>query len=164
MVFIADRDVLETNKKLGKSDSEYKNWGNNVYSFLIPVPASRKDTPNICIEHLYSDDIIKTEVADEVGVSRRLFMGNEFDERGISCKLGMMCERKNLCGENSISIIEGSSGERVTKWNDSKTNVALSKMEFANRILEKKTPFEKIDFGNFIEIFRMLRKIYDEKE
>lgn len=164
MVFIADRDVDDTNKKLTEKGKTYKTWGNNVYSFIIPIPANRTETPNICIEHLYSDEIIKTEVTDKAtGIKRRLFMGNEFDIRGISYKLGIMCERKNLCGENKISIIEGSSGERVTKLDNGKINIALSKMAFATMILQKEAPFKDVDFSNFVEIFKILKEIYDKK-
>lgn len=162
VVFIADRDVADTNKKLGGKENEYKEWENDVYSFIIPVPESRKDTPNICIEHLYSDDIIKTEVKDKTSeVVRRLYIGNEFDNRGISYDAKKMCERKDLCGADSIAIIEGSTGERVTKLSDGSTNIALTKMAFANMILKKEAPLENVDFSNFLEIFKILRKIYD---
>ena len=74
MVFIADRDHNETNKKLGGKDgSEFKKWGNNVYSFILPIPDFRTTTPEICIEHLYSDEMIKTEIENS-NVKRRLYM------------------------------------------------------------------------------------------
>ena len=60
-IFITDRDDNLINKKMTSVDCEYKSWGNNVFSFIIPVPPHRKETPGICIEHLYSDDEIKTE-------------------------------------------------------------------------------------------------------
>ena len=61
LIFIADCDDKDTNKKLG-GDGPYKNWGNNVYSIILPIPEHRKTTPDICIEHYYSDDEIKTPV------------------------------------------------------------------------------------------------------
>lgn len=161
IVCIADRD---TDSKLGENEKEYKFWENNVFSFLIPVPAIRKENPKICIEHLYPDEIIKTEVTDsENNISRRLFMGNEFDERGFSSALNMMCNKNSVCGKNKISIIDGSSNDKVTKTEDKNTNLALSKMVFANMILEKKDPFNDIDFSNFVEIFIILKEIYNEK-
>ncbi|MDY3664240.1 MAG: AAA family ATPase [Campylobacter sp.] len=161
IVCIADRDA---DVKLGGNEKEYKFWGNNVFSFLIPVPDIRKENPNICIEHLYPDEIIKTEVTDsENNISRRLFMGNEFDERGISSTLNMICTKNSVCGENEISIIDGSSHDKVTKMEDKDTNLALSKMVFANMILEKKDPFNDIDFSNFVKIFIILKEIYNEK-
>lgn len=163
MVFIADRDVDSTNKKLGGIDCDFKKWGNKVYSFTLPLPNNRSETPNICIEHLYSDKVIKTEVQIEHSeFKRRLYIGNEFDKRGLSNKLKLNCERAKICGEKSIAIIEGSTGERVTSFEDSETNLALPKMEFANMILHEKKPFENVEFDNFIEIFRILKSISED--
>lgn len=163
MVFVADCDDKGTNNKLGDSESRFKRWGNNVYSLILPIPEDRKGTPDICIEHLYSDDVIKTEVPVENSqIKRRLYMGNEFDERGISFALGVTCERKNICGKNSISIIEGSTGERVTTLEDSTQNIALPKMTFANMILNCESPFANVDFGNFLEIFQVLKVISED--
>ncbi len=82
MVFIADCDDKSTNSKLSEDESKFKKWGNNVYSLVLPIPDNRKETSNICIEHLYSDEVIKTEVlVENQQISRRLYMGNEFDER-----------------------------------------------------------------------------------
>ena len=90
-------------------------------------------------------------------------MGNEFDERGFSSALNMMCNKNSVCGKNKISIIDGSSHDKVTKIEDEDTNLALSKMVFANMILEKKDPFNDIDFSNFVKIFIILKEIYNEK-
>ena len=162
MVFIADRDHNETNKKLGGKDGcEFKKWGNNVYSFILPIPDFRTATPGICIEHLYSDEVIKTEIETEnPNVKRRLYMGNEFDGRGYAASLGVVCEKKAVCGPGKINIIEGSTGERVTLLDNENVNVALSKMTFANMVLEGKTPFDKVDFKSFVVIFDVLKKIY----
>lgn len=163
MVFIADRDHPGTNTKMeGKNGELYKRWGNNVYSFTLPIPSNRTDTPEICIEHLYSDDVIKTEV-DTGEQKRRLYMGNEFDSRGYAASLGVFCEKKTACGPGKINIIEGSTGERVTLLSDENVNVALPKMTFANMILEVKTPFDKIDFSGFVAIFEILKRINDEE-
>lgn len=165
MVFIADRDHLGTNGKMeGKDGSSYKNWGNNVYSFTLPIPSHRTETPAICIEHLYSDDVIKTEIEIESpNIKRRLYIGNEFDSRGYAAPLGVVCEKKTVCGPGKINIIEGSTGERVTLLNDENINVALSKMTFANMILDKKSPFENVDFSSFVAIFEILKIINNDK-
>ena len=159
IVFIADCDDINTNKKLGGGESTYKDWGNNVYSLILPIPQGRKATPNICIEHLYPDNVIKSEVLFDQGIKRRLYMGNEFDVRGISTELHATCERKGMCGPNSISIIEGSTGERVTSFDDIETNLALPKMQFANMVLNKDAPFNSLDFSNFLPLFSILHDI-----
>ena len=51
--------------------------GNNVYAVCIPIPKHRIQTPEISIEHLYSDEEIKT-----FDGSFRLYMGNEFNKNG----------------------------------------------------------------------------------
>lgn len=162
MVFIADRDHENTNKKLGDKDgNEFKKWGNNVYSFILPIPEFRRETPEICIEHLYPDAVIKTEIeTGNPARKRRLYMGNEFDERGCAASLGVICDKKSACGPEKTNIIEGSTGERVTLLEDQNVNVALSKMKFADFILEGKEPFNDVNFDSFVPIFRILRKIY----
>lgn len=57
IIFIFDHDKEEVVNEVINGNN-YKNWGNNVYSFAIPVPESRQKTPLISIEHYYSDDEI----------------------------------------------------------------------------------------------------------
>lgn len=162
LIFIADRDDKQTNKTLSKNGCSFKEWGNNVFSLILPVPDSRESTPNICIEHYYSDQEIKT-ICHINGKDYRLFMGNEFDEVGLSADGELLCQNKNLCGKNRISIIDGQSKGRVvrTKAKEPRENIALSKMDFANNILNKKQGFDKFSFHNFIEIFKIIKQIID---
>ena len=163
MIFIADCDDDRTNKKMSLQGVKYKTWGNNVFSFILPVPDFRKDTPKICIEHLYSDDEIKTEYK-EGDIPRRLYLGNEFNSNGYMTKEDKCCENRKLCGSDKISIIDGSSGDRVInpKKNNS-PNFALSKMDFAECILEKKFGFENFDFSNFVPIFEIIKEIIENE-
>ena len=160
-IFIADRDKENINKKMGMVDSEFRDWGNNVYSFLIPIPDLRKHTPNICIEHLYTDEEIKTEVNIE-GYRRRLYIGNEFDTRGIALSIDRFCENRNKCGSDKIEIIEGSGKEKVTRLSSNDgINYALSKVNFAQYVDSHRENFR---FENFLDIFRIIRAILLEKE
>ena len=165
LIFIADADDKVTNNKLG-SDSEnkkYKYWGNNVFSFILPLPDSRKDTPEICIEHYYTDDEIKTEVQID-GLAKRLYMGNEFNKSGISSNQSCYCINRNYCGKDKIKIIDGDEKTRVFNISDEeeKINLALSKMDFATGILEGKQEFENIKFDNFHLIFDIVQQILQE--
>lgn len=164
IIFIADADHELTNKKLGGENGEkYKKWGNNVFSFILPIPDNRRKTPGICIEHYYTDEVIKTEIIIN-GVYRRLYMGNEFNDFGVSWDHKKICKNKNSCGENKISIIEGDEKSRVYAIDDDKgkVNLALSKMEFANGILEEKAEFRNADFDNFQLIFDIIDEILNE--
>lgn len=158
LIFIADADDTSTNKELG-SEAGFKAWGNNVYSFTIPVPAHRADTPKICIEHYYSDNDIKTQVEIN-GVQRRIYMGNEFDSVGISVDGQLCCVDRNSCGPDKIRIIDGTSDKRVfCIQGDRKTNLALPKMEFADRVLGNSPEYSNIDFSSFSLIFDLVKQI-----
>ena len=162
IVFIADRDNEKTNKALGTSGAEdFKNWGNNVYSFILPLPDSRKETPAICIEHYYSDEEIMTpyKIGDK---ECRLYMGKEFDSRGLSLDHKKLCKNLKECGKDKINIIEGSSKERVTALDDEDQNLALPKMQFAENILHKTPGFDHFDFSNFILIFKVIKEISEQ--
>ena len=160
-IFVADCDVKTTNDKLGNKGKEYKYWGNNTYSLILPIPQNRQNTPGICIEHYYSDTEIKTEV-DFGGVKRRLYIGNEFNTAGHNMPLGVYCEKKNSCGPESIAIIEGTSKERVFSFNDNERsiNLALPKMKFAEYVSQHPNEFS---FSNFIEFFKILKQIILEE-
>ena len=74
------------------------------------------------------------------------------------------CERKDLCGVGKISIIDGSSGERVINpEKENSPNFALSKMDFAEWILEKKSGFDNFDFSNFVPIFEIIKEIIENE-
>ena len=162
-IFIADRDVPDTNTQMGGNEKSYKNWGNNVYSLILPVPPHRIATPNICIEHFYTDDEIKTEYQYDDGISRRLYIGNEFNSNGISVEKQKMCYKRSFCGKDSIKIIEGTEDERVTDLNDTGTNYAMPKSKFAELVLSKEPPFDNFNFDSFVEIFRIIKQIINEE-
>lgn len=163
-IFIFDRDDETINNKSTHSHEKFKYWGNNVYSFILPVPPHRKDTPNICIEHLYRDEELKKEwVNPEDHIPRRLYIGNEFDKFGHSKELKKFCENKNICGENNISIIDGSKGKRVLDIENPVTNYALSKSKFAELVLNREPPFDHFNFESFVPIFSIIREI-DKRE
>ena len=165
LIFIADRDDEKIKKSLGKEDEPcYRNWGNNVFSFVLPVPHHRNSTPFICIEHYYTDEEIKTPIEID-GIKRRLYMGNEFDDDGIAIDANIICPDQKSCGESSIKIIDGSNNRTVHIMRDKKkpkTNLALSKMSFAENILDKVEGFNQMNFDNFRLIFDVVKKILDE--
>lgn len=162
MVFIADNDVPNVRNKLMDKGKKYKSWGNNVFSLTLPVPSFRENTPNICIEHLYQDSDIKKWVYDQDS-KRRVFLGSEFNADGfyIGNDARYFCRDKNSCGESKIQIIDGSGNRKVIEpyGSNSETNYALTKMDFANKILAGEAPFDQMDFSGFIPLFEVLNEI-----
>lgn len=65
---------------LQDGSSSFKDWGNNIFSFVLPVPKHRRSTPEICIEHYYTDEEIKTLVKIEDGSQRRLYIVQKNDK------------------------------------------------------------------------------------
>ncbi len=158
IIFIADADNKKIKDKMSNNNS-YKTWGNNVYSFVIPVPSHRSETPDVCIEHYYRDDEIKT-LKTIFNIDRRLFLGNEFDSSGLSLDRELLCHRKDLCGNLSIAIIDGSSGAEVIEIHDAnKNNLALPKSAFANAILFGEDKFNNFDFSEFKQIFDIIKEV-----
>ena len=138
----------------------YMDWGNNVFSMTLPIPTSRIDTPEICIEHLYTDAEIMREI-EEDGVKRRLYMGREFDSLGKGDSY--FCADRNSCGDGKINIIDGTEKSRVVAMTkNSNINVALPKMRFANMVLSSQPPFDNFCFDNFIPIFKTIKEILSD--
>lgn len=162
LICIFDHDNTKIIDKVMNNGS-FKYWGNNVYSFSIPVPENRKDTPLISIEHYYSDDEIKTPQKKD-NVECRLYMGNEFDERGRSKQGNKLCTNKSKCGTDKINILSRGKDEIVkSDLTDEADDVdySLSKSDFAWNIYNKEAGFNNFDFSDFIKIFEMIRDIIE---
>jgi predicted ATPase len=148
IIAIFDGIINQISRNNGET---FKYWGNKVYSFSIPVVPHRMQT-NICIEHYYTDEEIKTEDRD----SRRLFIGNEFSKKfGIHIENDKMCALKNKCGEGSIQIID----DGVCYIGREEMNIALSKNNFAQNILIEDGSFRNVNFNNFLPIFSIIQEV-----
>lgn len=160
IIFIADADDKTTIKQL--SGTEYKTWGNNVYSLILPIPKHRTATPDVCIEHYYIDDDLQRTI--EINeIPRRIYMGREFDEVGLSNDKTYMCMDRNSCGKGKICIIDGQSEKRVFRIDDEKkVNLALPKMEFAEAVYTEAAEMKNIDFSEFHLIFDIIKQITEE--
>ncbi len=158
-ILIADRDTNKKEIVEFEEDGKFRDWNNNVYTFRIPIPSHRQQTPKISIEHYYTDEEIKMEF-DINGINRRLFMANEFN-MDTGDFLGEENFRTNkLKVENGIEIFDGSEKCRVTKYKDSQQiNYALSKKDFAENIKKQ----ENINYESFSLIFDIIEQIIMNK-
>lgn len=167
VVCIFDRDkseMIQLVSDFTNSPGSFKNWGNAVYSFPIPVPTNPVDRSDmedeVCIEFYYSDDDIMQ--IDNNG--HRLYISTEFDKNTLilkSCLDGnhargiITCKNRNkLESGNSFQIIDGD-----VYSSEVEGNIALGKNEFARYILEKVHPFDKFDISAFEAIFDILNAI-----
>lgn len=168
-IFIADADKADVTKKVQGQGGRYKSWGNNVFSFVIPVPRHRNDIAHeVCIEHYYTDEEIKTST-EIGGVSRRLYLAKEFSSRmGLSDDKSCMYEdfknanKSKRCGK----IIDGQSGQRVSLISEDeefKTNLCISKNQFDSNILNNHEDFKHLSSDNFRLILDVIKDILKEK-
>ena len=148
LVFIADRDRADVVKALAPTQGSFKYWGNNVYSLVLPVPPHRVATPDICIEHLYLDEEIKSTFMCSDGVERRLYLGNEFDQYGRAPVLDRLCINRAACGARVLSLST-----------ESEINYALSKMQFAGHICKGEVPISAATEKAFEALFKIILDI-----
>ncbi|MFT3890770.1 MAG: hypothetical protein QM730_03980 [Anaerolineales bacterium] len=138
--------------KVSDPINSYKSWGNEVYSFAIPVPAHRKGYSNICIEMFYTDSEISTKDSS----SRRLYLTSEFHP--VS---GQHREDKTLSIANKAKL-KNTTATKETKIVDSEVydqndkNIAMTKADFADAVATDVFPF---DFSPFKPIFDILTEI-----
>lgn len=130
----------------------YKNWGNNIYSCLLPKPTHRNFN-EICIEHFYTDEVL----CRESNKHRRIYLSNEFDATTGKHRVENLLIRKRTDAMSPYPKIIDSG---VFKPNGD--NVALSKNDFANLIAAGNAPFNDISFESFRPIFELLSKIVNE--
>lgn len=161
MIFISDADKPNVTKILTDNGSTFKKWGNNVYSFQIPNSEVRQNFSKVCIEHYYTDEVLKTEI-EVNGIKRRLFLSHEFNKRtGLTVDGVYSYEYHVKLTENGYDIIE----DHVTKVSDRSdhpVNYALPKNDFASEMLAGNQALANISVETFRKIFDVLRQIASE--
>ncbi|MEA3408593.1 MAG: reverse transcriptase domain-containing protein [Chloroflexota bacterium] len=132
----------------------FKDWNNNTFSFAIPVPDHRKDTPVISIEFYYRDQ----EICREDANGRRLFLSSEFDtESGRHKTEDLNCTLLNkIKRPDQVKIVD----KRV--FNCESENVALPKDDFATYVLNQEDGYADFDFSAFKAIFDIVSMIVEE--
>lgn len=154
-VCIFDRDDVNVVKQVSENGT-YKKWQNRVFSFALPVPSHRLNTPEICIELYYKDlDITKLDKS-----GRRLFLSNEFHPASgkhlINSTEINSTEHNKIRGK--LTVIDNA------VYDSSNKNIALPKDDFATLILDGSKPFDNMDFIEFRLIFDLINKIVKEND
>lgn len=161
-IFIFDNDNESIVKDVSDDNSNYKNWGNNVFSFVIPKPNIRENEDKISIEHYYPEEILKKEVVFDDGIIRRIYSGNDFQKTGINVQLNKRCNKKDVCGENIIRILSGAGQEKVfdlDNEDNNSTNYALTKDDFFEKVINNEE--NDIDMSKFNLILNIIKEIID---
>ncbi len=156
IILIFDRDVPKTIKELGDktiNGQSFQDWGNNVYSFIIPSPEHRKDYLNVSIEFYYTDNEIRTKNND----GKRLFFDNELEKRIAPGESPIMVEIEPVAKREKEKKIYDQDVSKI--MNSEGKQIALSKSNFAQNIFAKKEGFNNFDVTEFNKIFAIIESI-----
>lgn len=149
-IFVFDRDVPAIISRVTDETRGYKNWGNNVFSIALPIPEHRKDSDEICIEYMYTDNELGLATVE----GRKLFFSNEFNT--VSGKLRsnplVSVGNKHNLGKKSKIIDQ-------EVYNENDVNIALSKADFAECIYTRTPPFDSISFLPFKQFFDIIQEV-----
>jgi len=149
IIGVFDRDVPSIVNDIENNGSSYKDYGNNVYAFCIPVPEGREQYTNISIEFFYSDEDLRKEYG-----GKRLYFDNEVEFRQSAAN-----KRLRTLVKLGAAIPEGEVTKKVFDENVGDTDWAHSKATFANLVETDSEFIEDFDFSRFEPIFERIRKI-----
>lgn len=160
IIFMFDRDNPKYIQKVNNGNS-FRYWGNNVYSFCIPVPSNRANYNNISIEFYYNDEDLKTSFE-----GKRLHFSNEIE---------IVVKKNPTTGETvtySNVLDEPRNDEEYSKkiydqdvnrvMNDQRQLVALSKSVFAQNIYTGVDGFRHLDIKEFRLIVAVIKAIIED--
>lgn len=154
IIGIFDRDSEVYVSYVTDGVKQYKNFGNNVYAFAIPLVHDNLYGDKISIEHYYNRENLLS--VDENG--RRLFLGDEFYASGNSKDSQFQTKISKI--QNKVAV-NGIIDEKVYLSNDleQKVSVACSKDSFAENVLNNVEYTRLFDMSSFTKIFDIIRQI-----
>ncbi len=158
-IAIFDRDEDDIVKKM--DSSPFKSFSNDVYSFAIPVPAHREDSPEISIEQLLTDSTMKSKISGPDGIERRLYTSDEFDQHGRCIADSGLFVRDGSRHKSHIKVIDGGTTKVLRCTADDQKNYALSKIAFADAIFSGDIELTKQDLKSFVPIFETIQRIIE---
>jgi hypothetical protein len=160
IICIFDRDNLdiqrELHKQMDSGQNEYQIWGNNVFSFILPVPDGRREYKNICIEMYYSNDVMQRFTSD----GKRLYFSNEIKMEKTPDNNIRYIPTKPLDEYEFTKKIFSTDVDRII--DESGRKRGISKTVFADLISNEVPPFVNIDFNNFRYIADIIEKILSD--
>jgi hypothetical protein len=156
VICVFDRDNPAILKQLAKADPDeqgFQNWGNNVYSFALPVPDHRKNYPNLSIEMYHTNEVLSRIAPD----GRRICFDNEVKKELVQGKvLRTVLITPDPASETSKKVM-GSDVDAIE--DDLGRKVCLSKARFAEMVWSKLPPFTGVDFTAFRHITDLVERI-----
>ncbi len=156
VICVFDRDNESILRRLANADPEekgYQDWGNNVYSFALPVPEHRRGYAYVSIEMYYSDDVLARVTPD----GRRLCFDNEVKTEIVQGKVTRAVLISAPIGSETTKKVVASNVDSIE--DEAGQKVGLSKARFAEMIRQKGEPFTKVDFSAFRLVSEQIEQV-----
>jgi len=155
-IFIFDRDnprIIGRLNGMTIDGEEFQRWGNNVFSFMIPIPPHRSGFEHISIEFYYTDEEIRTRD----GSGKRLHFSNELKKEILP---GNVVRKIEIEPDAALELTKRIDADDASKIFDADGRaVGLSKSAFAENILAREKGFDGFGLEPFRAIIGMIEKI-----
>lgn len=155
IIGIFDRDNEAICTQILETGKSYKQLSKNIYALSIPTANEQIYGPYTSIEHYYP----KNQLFKVTKEGRRLFLGEEFFEGGMSKDKTYLTKAKNI--QNKVKV-NGVIDEKVYCLEtdpEFKHSIALPKDDFAQLIYDQDAYASEFDFSEFAKIFEVIREV-----
>jgi len=155
IIGLFDRDNDAICSQIHTPGKAYKQLSKNIYAISIPTANEELYGPYTSIEHYYP----KTQLLKVTKEGRRLFLGDEFFESGMSKDKVHLTRAKNI--QNKVKV-NGVIDEKVYCLEtdpEFKKSIALPKDDFAQLIYDQDEYASGFDFSEFTKIFDVIREV-----
>lgn len=162
LICIFDRDSPEYIAKMQDNGNTFKGFSENVYGFCIPVPPNRTKYKNISIEFYYTENDLALK-----NNGRRLLFNNEVDKvitESCARKGNAIKQYRFHAADKNNELEKRIYDENVDEIiDDSGKKVGMSKMKFAEAVLNGERDYANVDFTNFLAIYNIINEIIAAK-
>lgn len=155
IIGLFDRDNDGICSRICGEGKSYKKLSNNIFAVCLPSAYESVYGPYTSIEHYYpKENLLKRNVE-----GRRLFLGEEFFESGMSKDKQYFTRFKGIQNKVKVNGVIDDKVYCLFSDPEFKTSIALTKDDFAQMILDSDEFAEEFEFAEFKKIFDLLHEV-----
>lgn len=155
IIGVFDRDNDAICAQIYEQGKPYKQLSKNIYALSIPTANEEIYGLYTSIEHYYP----KEQLLKITKEGRRLFLGEEFFESGMSKDTLYLTRAKNIQNKVRVNGVIDEKIYLLAADPEFKNSIALPKGDFAQLIYDQDEYADEFDFSEFAKIFDIIREI-----
>lgn len=155
IIGLFDRDNETICSQIHEPGKVYKQFSKNIYAISIPTVNEDVYGPYTSIEHYYP----KTQLLKMTKEGRRLFLGEEFFESGLSKDKSYLTKAKNIQNKAKVNGVIDEKVYCLETDPECRHSIALSKDDFAQLIYDQDEYASGFDFSEFTKIIDAIREV-----